>query len=88
MVGRLWQVDLCGEALFAKVASGKLVRVREKVKRAVLYVIVFQVVHHVRAVAFHLFVARDRAEDDLGEALRGKHVKTDATNHTVVFDKS
>lgn len=35
----------------------------------------------------HLLVGRDGAEDDLREALSGKHPETDAANDPAIFDE-
>jgi len=65
---RLLERDLLGEALLFEVADRVIVGVGEEVHdiRGRLDV-VFQVRHQVRAVAFHLLVGRDGAEDDLSE---------------------
>lgn len=34
-----------------------------------------------------LFVGRNGAKDDLGEALRRKHPEADASDHTAIFDQ-
>ena len=81
LIGALAKRDVRAEALFAEVARRIFVRIRQKVQRVVLDVIVLQVVHHVGAVAFDLLVRRNGAEHNLREALRGKHVKADATDH-------
>lgn len=36
----------------------------------------------------HLLIGCDSAEDNLREALSGKHPKTDASNDTAIFDES
>jgi hypothetical protein len=36
---------------------------------------------------FDLFIRRHGAEDNLGEALRRKHVKTNAANDSILFDE-
>ncbi len=42
-------------------------------------------VHEVRPVALDLLVGGDRAEDDLGEALRGEHPEANAADRSTVF---
>lgn len=76
-----------GETLLFKIANGEFVGVGKKVLNATLSTVVLDVVHHVGAVAFNLFVAGDGAEDNLCEALAGKGSKTNATDRRAIFDK-
>ena len=67
LIDRLCQLDVLAEALLLEVPDGKLVGKGEEVKDTVSYVVVFQVVHQMCSVAFHLLVGRYRAEHNLSE---------------------
>ena len=51
LVQRFVQVYLRCEALFLEIARGKFVRVRQEMVNVVLDVVIFQIVHHVSAIA-------------------------------------
>ncbi len=87
LVGAFRQmVNAHRKALLLEISDGKFIGVCQKMIDANLDVIVLQVIHQMRPVAFHLLVGSHRAEDDLREPLFGEDPKTDATDHLPIFD--
>ena len=66
--------------MLLEVADGKFVGKCQEVEDAVANVVVFQVVHQMSSVSFHLLIGGHSTKNYLGEALGGKHAKADATN--------
>jgi hypothetical protein len=87
MICRFGQINVRAKSLLSEIPSSELVGIGEKMKSAVLDVIVLEEVHHMSTITLHLLVTRYGAEDDLGEALRREHVKAYASDDSVVFDE-
>lgn len=87
MICRFGQINVRAKSLLSEIPSSELVGIGEKMKSAVLDVIVLEEVHHMSTITLHLLVTRYGAEDDLGEALRWEHVKAYAADDSVVFDE-
>lgn len=66
--------------------NGKLIRIRQEVLDATLCTVVFQMVHHVRSVAFNLFATSHRTKYYFSETLRGKCTETDPSYRCPIFD--
>lgn len=87
MICRFGQINVRAKSLLSEITSSELVGISEKMKSAVLDVIVLEEVHHMSTISLHLLVTRYGAEDYLGEALRREHVKAYSADDAVVFDE-
>ena len=87
MICRFGQINVRAKSLLSEIPSSELVGIGEKMKSAVLDVIVLEEVHHMSTISLHLLVTRYGAEDYLGEALRREHVKAYSADDAVVFDE-
>lgn len=62
-------LDIVGKTLFTEITNGKLISVRQKVFDATLCAVIFQMVHHMCTVSFHLFAAGHCTKYDFSETL-------------------
>lgn len=86
-VHRSHYFDVLRESLLFEIAYSEFVSISQEVLDAVTCAVVFQVIHEVCAVAFHLLIAGDRTEDDLSETLRSKCSEAYAANRSALFDE-